>query len=331
MADETKFAGGMVNQQAPPPGLINSSPTGGGPAVTTYTPTAVTTYNPAAATAEQAKTTGYAPEAYTVAPNQTVAGQLKDIIAAGSPLMEQAEATARDQMNARGLINSSQAITAGQSAVIGAAMPIAAADAGTFDRAATNTTAARNTALGFKAGAENTAGLQDAAARTQTSQFNAGQSNAALSQAAAAGTQATLLEMQGRIQRAQQELVNSGQLAAIDAQGKVQTRLTEMSNNNKLLLQTSQNAGQYYTTMLQYMSAITQNPNMTHDQKAHALNNAVTQLNDALDTMTSIADIPGVQSTLDFSEGSFGEKGPTITVTGPGGTPVQVPIPPQNA
>ena len=293
----------------PPPGLINTGTTapGSGPAVTSY--------NAQQATATEAK-----PEAYTVAPNQTVAAQLKGIIDSGSPLMQQAEARARDTMNARGLINSTQAITAGQSAVIGAAMPIATADAATYDRAAANTTTARNAA-----------DLQTAQLKTQTSQFNAGQTNAALSQGSTASNQVQLTQLQAENQQQLQRLIGSQQLAAIDAQGKIQATLTKMAGDNRLLLQTSQNAGSYYNTMLQYMSAITTNPNMTHDQKAHALNNAVMQLNDALDTMTSIADIPGVQSTLDFTEGSFGEKGPSITVTGPGGTPIQVPIAPVNA
>lgn len=306
----------------PPPGLINSAvqnPVSGGSSD-------VVQYNPAAATAAKAETTGYAPEAYTVAPNQTVAGQLKEIIASGSPLMEQAKTYAREQMNSRGLINSSQAISAGHSAVIGAAMPIASADAQTYDRAAANTTTARNTALGFKAAADNTAGLQDAAAQTQTSQFNAGQTNASLSEASQSANKMWSDRLQAEQRTALQTLVGSQQLAAIDATGKMQIALTDMTNQNKLLLQTSQNASNYYTTMLQYMGQVTQNPDMTQEQKAAALNNATTMLNDALDTMTVIANIPGVQSTLDFGEDSF-PKGPTATVDGPGGTPVQIPIP----
>jgi hypothetical protein len=155
----------------PPPGLVDSTPAGGW---------RVTSYDPASATAAKAETTGYTPEAYTVGAKQTVAGQIKDIIDQGSPLMEQAQAQARAQMNARGLINSTAAVSAGNRALYEVAMPIATADAATHDRAATNTTTAQNTALGFKAAADNTAGLQDAAAETQTSQFNAGQSNASL-------------------------------------------------------------------------------------------------------------------------------------------------------
>lgn len=283
-----------------PPGLINTAP---GVSNTTPGSSTVTGYTPGQATAGQATATGYTAAPYTVDPNATVAGQIRGIIAEGSPLMQQAEAGARGTMNARGLINSSDAITAGQSAVMSAALPIATADAATFDRAATNTTTAKNTEAGATAGATNTASLQNSQLTTQNSQFNTGQTDSALSQSVTASNQKAL-----------QDLIGSQQLKSIDAQGVVQTKLQDMSDNNKLLLQTSQNASQYYTTMLQYMTSITTDPRMTMDAKAAALNNAVTTLNDALDTMTTIAGIPGVQSTLNFTGASMGPG------TGLGGT-----------
>jgi hypothetical protein len=50
--------------------------------------------------------------------NQTVQNQLKGIIEANSPLMQQARTNALQAMNQRGLVNSSMAIGAGQDAVI---------------------------------------------------------------------------------------------------------------------------------------------------------------------------------------------------------------------
>lgn len=60
---------------------------------------------------------------------QTVQGQIKGIIDANSPLMQQAETRSLQQSNSRGLINSSMAVGAGQAALYDAAMPIAASDA----------------------------------------------------------------------------------------------------------------------------------------------------------------------------------------------------------
>ena len=72
---------------------------------------------------------------WSVTPDQTVQKQLEQIIAADSPLMQQARTQALQQANARGLLNSSMAVTAGQSAVLEAATPIAQQDASTYARA----------------------------------------------------------------------------------------------------------------------------------------------------------------------------------------------------
>lgn len=103
----------------------------------------------------------------TVDPDkETVAGQVRGIIAANSPLMQQAEARSQQQMNARGLLNSSIAVGAGQSALYDAALPIGTADANVYGNAA-NTNV--NTANDFS--------KTNAAAQNQINQFNASQAN----------------------------------------------------------------------------------------------------------------------------------------------------------
>jgi hypothetical protein len=82
---------------------------------------------------------------WEVAKNQTVAGQIEQIIAADSPLMQQARMRAMQASNQRGLLNSSMAASAGESALYDAAMPIAQQDAGTFAQAAQFNTDATNT------------------------------------------------------------------------------------------------------------------------------------------------------------------------------------------
>lgn len=269
-----------------------------------------TTYNPATANANQAGVTPYS----VSSPKMTVAGQLSDILSSGSPLLNQAQAYARDQMNARGLMNSSQAVTAGETGLINTALPIAQQDAQAHYGAMTNT-----------ANAGNQANQLNAQLGTQTSQFNAGQNNAAMSSAATASNSMTQSRMNNEAALQVQAMQNSGALANIQAQGSINVQLTDMQNKNKVLLQTSAGAAQYYNTMLQYMSAITTNPNMTHDQKANALNNSVTQLNDMLGTMTTISGIPGIQSLLNFSDSNLGGASPS-TQTTPGGP--QVPLNP---
>lgn len=69
---------------------------------------------------------------WSVNPDQTVQSQLQQIIAADSPLMQQARTRALQASNARGLLNSSVATSAGEAALYDAAMPIATTDAGTY-------------------------------------------------------------------------------------------------------------------------------------------------------------------------------------------------------
>ena len=162
------------------PGLINTIPVGTGP-VTLYTP-ATATAKPATAsdafakeaTAREAKAVGYEPAAFEVKPEQTVQEQIRRVIGENSPLLQQAEARARQLVNERGLLNSSIAVGEGQKALYDIALPIASADAQTYERAGTNTTNALLASRAFKAGAENTASQANAALGTDVSKFNAG-------------------------------------------------------------------------------------------------------------------------------------------------------------
>lgn len=76
------------------------------------------------------------PTDWNVTGNQTVAGQVRDLIAADSPLQQQARTRAMQAMNGKGLMNSSMAVQAGQAAMYDAALQIAQADAATQARSA---------------------------------------------------------------------------------------------------------------------------------------------------------------------------------------------------
>ena len=128
---------------------------------------------------------------------QTVQGQIADITASGSPLMQQAQTQALQQMNRRGLINSSMAVGAGQQALYSAALPIAQQDATLFanqakynadiaNQLAQFNTGQTNTASQFTSDALNRAAAANQAATNQASQFSSAASNqAALSNQAA--------------------------------------------------------------------------------------------------------------------------------------------------
>lgn len=341
------------------PGSVTPPPTGTPQNIPTITPPPPPTSPepPAAPNFQQPQTAPYTPQAYEVKPEQTVAGQIKDIIAAGSPLMQQAEANARNVMNQRGLINSSTAISAGQAALYDRALPIAQADAARYAAASDKTMDARNTALQFNAAADNTAAiaklqsdttltaqemqdktsviLQDTQTKLQsylaqlssnttlTAQQMATEAQKAVSAAnnvsaqviariqadtslsvedKQSATQKIITEMNNNNARAVQDMVNQGALANIRANGVVNTQIEQITAANKTLLQTSASASQVYTQMLQTMSAITTNTNLTQDQKTQALNNAVQQLNSAMSVFSTISGIQGLESDLVFSQ-----------------------------
>lgn len=108
------------------------------------------------------------PTRWEVDDNQTVQGQIQGIIAKNSPLMQQAETRAKQQMNARGLLNSSLAITAGQSALYDAAMPIASQDAETYAKSAS-----------YNADTSNKFAVENFSAQNKALEFNATAGNRA--------------------------------------------------------------------------------------------------------------------------------------------------------
>lgn len=178
-----------------------------------------------------------APNAFQVTPDQTVSHQIGNIIASGSPLMQQAEANARNLMQQRGLINSSQAITAGQSALYSAATPIAAADAATYAKAATDTTAAQNTA---KLQAQQIAGQTGIAQiQTQSQKDIANiQSNTSLTvQDKISQTSQQIAKIQSDTSLTNQEKQDATTLAAQNIQTNASLALGQLSANTQLSLQ----------------------------------------------------------------------------------------------
>lgn len=129
-----------------------------------------------APSAIKASTIGSANNAALTTANQndkgTVQGQLDNIIAANSPIMQRAAAKADTQSNARGILNSSMAVGAAQGAVMDAAMPIAQADAASTNQYALTNAAAANQNAQFNAGQDQQVKLADQNAINSTNQFN---------------------------------------------------------------------------------------------------------------------------------------------------------------
>ncbi len=256
------------------PGLINATP-----GSTTINPgTPVSSYTPAQATAQQAQPTGYDPKRFAVADDQTVQGQLKGILSSDSPLMQQAETRARQQVNQRGLLNSSLGIQAGQEAVIGAALPIAQQDAQTYNQAMTNTTNAQNAALQFGATAQNQASQTNAQLGTNVNQVNAEAVNRAFDQAVANAQQISLskLTQENQVALANIDNTTKQQLALLDAQ-------------NRQLLQANQGAANAYVQAVQNIANIAGTQGMTPEAKEQATTTQLNLLREQLQVTAAIA------------------------------------------
>jgi hypothetical protein len=76
------------------------------------------------------------PTKWNVDDNQTVAGQVRNLINENNPLQQQAATRAKQAMNQNGMLNTTMATQAGHAAMYDAALPIAQADAATYGRSA---------------------------------------------------------------------------------------------------------------------------------------------------------------------------------------------------
>ncbi len=155
---------------AAPAGQVTSpTPSAGGLLTDTSAknPTAVTTstvYSPA---------TLPNPTNWNVTPDQTAAGQLNQITAQDSPLMQRAATSGLQLANSRGLLNSSMGVGAAQDAVLAAATPIAVNDAGVRAKSAGYNADTANTFAVDNTNATNTANSFAAQAANHASDFNA--------------------------------------------------------------------------------------------------------------------------------------------------------------
>ncbi len=205
-----------------------------GEALPPQTPATQGAYEAAQAEAAKAAAGGWEAKPYEVTPDMLVASQIKDIIASGSPLMQQAETNAKLMMQRRGLLNSSMAVGAAQDAVIGQAMPIAQSDAATYAKAGFSTTDAINKQRSDFASSQNAANITNAQLSTATSQFNAGQVNASFQLAAQITAARNIAEMQNATQRWAAQLQATTSLTIADKQAASALAIANIQSNTAL-------------------------------------------------------------------------------------------------
>lgn len=271
---------------APPPTVAAPIPRVSAAQATPPTVAAPTTYsaaqtpgavNATAATAVQDPTKG------------TVAGQIKGLIDANSPLMQQAETRARQEMNARGGLNSSMAIGAGQDAVINAALPIASADAGSNNQFALTNTGNQQQVNLNNADTANKVNILNTEATNASKQFGAQQTNALNT------TQAQLTADTAKANAQQQNLMVINQL---DQENKIQLADIQATYQNQM--QANSGSSALFNSTMSAINNIQQSTTMDAATKLASTNQQVQLLKAGLSLQGSIANL-NLSSVLNFA------------------------------
>jgi hypothetical protein len=271
----------------------------------------------APATASGYSATDATASTWTPDSKATVQGQIKDITASDSPLMQQAATRGLQQANRRGLGNSSMAVQAGQAALYDAALPIAQQDANTFSNAgqfnaqnqtqvALNNAAARNAAAQFVAQTATDVSKFNADNLIKVGAINQEQANRMAMFNASEGNRAiqTELQVDADIQKFNASESNALIKLGMDSQTKM--ALAQVEASYKMLMQTSASSAEVYKSLIGQMGAILGNKDMDENAKSLALGNLIGALNASLGVMGSI-------SNLDLPELDFSSL-PTATV-----------------
>lgn len=226
---------------------------------------------------------------WNVDPNQTVQGQIANIIDADSPLMQRAETRAAQQANARGLLNSSMAVQAGQAALYDAALPIAQQDADTFARASQFNATAQTDVSKFNADAMLRAGIVNQEQANSMTQFAASEAN-----------RMAMFELNNDTDVAKFNASESNAMKKLGLDSQTKLGLAQIEANYKTLMQTSASAADVYKSLLAQMGSVLANPDLDAGAKAAALQNLVGAMNASLGVIGQIANMNLPE--LDFSD-----------------------------
>lgn len=214
-----------------------------------------------------------------VGSEQTVQGQLRNIMDPNNPIIMQAMTAGKQAANANGLLNSSVAIGAAEDSAYKAAIPIAEQDAGTYNNDYATNIAAKNA---FSVDNQNAANA--------ASQFNAGSANTLT------GDQIAASASTSNAQTAANASTSNAQTAAASAQ-----QIAQLNNTNTTNIQSASNtqqaAAQYQTALINISSF-----NMDAQSKYDAELNAFNAYKNAVSLMDQKLGVPDLSGQLQFNE-----------------------------
>jgi hypothetical protein len=232
----------------------------------------------------------------TVTPNQTVAGQLSNVLDSNSPLLQKAQADALQTANGRGLLNSSMAAGAGTAALIQNALQIAQPDAATNANAAQLNAQLQTQANTTNANAQNTANQNTAQMSLQAQATNANNAQ-----------QSAMDQYDTAFKAAMQNASAADQIQLTQVDGQVKTNLANIQAQYQAVMQTSQSAANMYSSTIQQIGAVMNNQNLDAGAKQNLITQLVSNMSNTLNLQASIANIPDVTSLI----GNLGGGGAT--------------------
>ena len=280
-----------------------------------FNPAATTTYgtpSPVADGTASPVAQTYDPTAWSVDSDQTVQGQMNNIIAADSPMMQQAKTGALQQMNQRGLINSSMAIGAGQDAVMKNALPIAQQDANMYGRSGEFNAAASNQRDQFNAGSLTDTAKFNSSSALQNSQFNAAQQNTEREANAQRQQESNLAAADTQNKLVVQQLDNAfkATMASADNQTKIQLQqidattresLAETEAEFKQLMQTTQGATDLYQQAIKNINDLVMNPDLDAAAISSGTTNQLNNLKSGMAVLDALNEnISGLKDLITF-------------------------------
>lgn len=231
------------------------------------------------------------PVKWNVDKNQTVSGQLEDILKDGSPLLDQAETSARQRANASGLLNSSMAVTAGQDALYRTALPIATADAATYNKAA-----------GYNTDEANQFSLQNANMQNQAAGFNASSANKKDSDLLSADTSIKTANIGAEASKANaftsaNASTRNAEIGAdaskynANLSAETQKALAGLDSNTRNLVQSNSTAANSFQTFMNVVANIRASTTMDEKAKATAIADAENKFNQQLQVISAIGGV----------------------------------------
>ena len=234
--------------------------TGAGGLLTTAagnTTTNPVTYNP---------TTLSDPAKWNITKEQTAAGQVENITAKDSPLMQLARTRGLQQSNQRGLLNSSMAVGAAQDSVLNAATPLATFDADINAKSAGYNAETENQFAKANAAVENEAKNFGAQAFNRSNEFNASNEF---------NKQQSLFE------------------------ANVKASLQQIDNDAQFDRQSQNIFGGLGQTFSQAIMSINQDPNMDQQSKDYAIKQMFDSYKAQISMLSAVGSIPDVGQLLE--------------------------------